>query len=338
MNLSATTIPLNQRQPRRRQRKDQACEPCRKAKTRCDHTVPICLRCQRKGAAAKCTYLSSFPDARISIPRNSSSNSRVNHRGSNDPVEDVTISPPDGLAPPFVQSTAFFGPTSFTASFLDHRDNFVAEDAGNMLSPDFNTPTSIKVYPSDKQTLRLSLGAKILNQLPTQATCETLIGIYTEKGIEYAFHQPTIVYCMKSFWATFGHSLKQQRKAENLQEIAQLLTRNTSLPLKDAEDGRAWLSSMSGQNFRWEILGILFCVLGWVATKLKSKEQETFFETQSGNRKHRFGFAMEMHECAKGCLDICTDMDVGNILMVSLLWKINTLESQCIGDTCRSYY
>ncbi|PQE22027.1 fungal specific transcription factor protein [Rutstroemia sp. NJR-2017a BBW] len=186
-----------------------------------------------------------------------------------------------------------------------------------MLSPNSTTPTSVNVYPGDKQTLRLSLGVKILSQLPTQATCEELMETYKAKGLEYAFHQPTILYCMKSLWTTFGHNLKHPRKVEKLQDIAQLLTRNTTQPLEDAEDGRAWLSSMSGQRFRWEILGILFCVLGWVAAKLKSKEQETFPEAQFGNRNHRFGFIYEMLECAEGCLNICSGLDVGNLLLVT---------------------
>jgi hypothetical protein len=336
-NSSATTVPPSHPQPRRRKRKDQACEPCRKAKTRCDHTVPICLRCQRKGAAARCIYLSSDSNTRDSTSHTSSLDGQIDHRDSNDSAENATASPIAGRAPRFAQSTAFFGPTSFSATFLEHGNNFVAEvgitgDPGNVLSPNSTTPTSVNVY---KQTLRLSLGVKSLSQFPTQATCEKLMETYTAKGIEYAFHQPTILYCMKSFWATFGHSLKHPGKVEKLQDIAQLLTRNSSQPLEDAEDGRAWLSSMSGQRFRWEMLGILFCVLGWVAAKLKSKEQEGFFETQSGNRSDRFGFALEMLECAEACLDICSDLDVGNILMVSLLWKTNTLESLITGDTCK---
>ncbi|PQE15132.1 fungal specific transcription factor protein [Rutstroemia sp. NJR-2017a BVV2] len=320
------------RDPRRRKRKDQACEPCRKAKTRCDHTVPICLRCQRKGAAARCIYLSSDSNTRASTPHTSSLDGQINHRDGNDSVGNATTSPIATPAPPFVPSAAFFGPTSFSASFLEHGNDFVAEgeitgDAGSMLSPNSNltTPTSVNVYPSDKQTLRLSLGVKILSQLPTQATCEELMETYTAKGIEYAFHQPTVLYCMKSFWATFGHNLKHPRKVEKLQDIAQLLTRNTSQSLEDAEDGRAWLSSMSGQRFRWEILGILFCVLGWVAAKLKSKEQETFLEIQSGNRNQRFGFILEMLECAEGCLSICSDLDVGNILMGEIVNAVTGL-------------
>ncbi len=43
--------------PRRRNGKQQACEPCRKAKIACDHSLPQCHRCSRRKIAHKCEYL-----------------------------------------------------------------------------------------------------------------------------------------------------------------------------------------------------------------------------------------------------------------------------------------
>ncbi|KAF2758840.1 hypothetical protein EJ05DRAFT_509736, partial [Pseudovirgaria hyperparasitica] len=40
----------------RRNGKLQACEPCRKAKLRCDHAVPACARCTRRNRADLCVY------------------------------------------------------------------------------------------------------------------------------------------------------------------------------------------------------------------------------------------------------------------------------------------
>ncbi|KAE8345283.1 hypothetical protein BDV24DRAFT_125705 [Aspergillus arachidicola] len=34
----------------------QSCEPCRKAKLRCDHARPVCGRCTTKKITAKCFY------------------------------------------------------------------------------------------------------------------------------------------------------------------------------------------------------------------------------------------------------------------------------------------
>lgn len=41
---------------RRRNRSLASCEPCRKAKVRCDHGKPICASCQRRGLHSQCWY------------------------------------------------------------------------------------------------------------------------------------------------------------------------------------------------------------------------------------------------------------------------------------------
>lgn len=43
-------------QASRKNGKAASCEPCRKAKVRCDHTRPICVRCRRRGIEARCYY------------------------------------------------------------------------------------------------------------------------------------------------------------------------------------------------------------------------------------------------------------------------------------------
>ncbi|KAF7959513.1 hypothetical protein EAE96_001129 [Botrytis aclada] len=340
--MSMITSPLsNSSNPRRRKRKDQACEPCRKAKTRCDHTTPICLRCQRKGAAANCIYVPSHPPSHG--PSSDHSMSNPSH-----PVRDVTN---DSLVSPQTSGSidsridhatasrkisGFYGPTSFSAPFLDNENGLVSDvdDEGERaLSPgSITTPPTPSIVTNGQQTAEITLGMRILSQLPDQITCESLMENYTLKSIEYAFHKPTILYCMKSLWSTFGQSLRNPRRPERLREVAYLLSKNTSTEFPEAEDGDAWLSSMSGMNFRWEILGILFCVLGHRAVGMRDRAQESFFETQTGRRKERLVFTEEMYDCAEGCVEICSKMDIGNILMLSLLWKTNTLQSEIIGD------
>nr|OQO31747.1 hypothetical protein B0A51_00649 [Rachicladosporium sp. CCFEE 5018] len=41
---------------KRRNGSDASCEPCRRAKTRCDHGKPTCLRCRRRGPDTRCWY------------------------------------------------------------------------------------------------------------------------------------------------------------------------------------------------------------------------------------------------------------------------------------------
>lgn len=341
-----TSPPSNPPRPRRRKRKDQACEPCRKAKTRCDHTIPICLRCQRKGAATNCIYLSSHPinhavpsETSISDIARRVENLPANSLASPQASESTDIRV-DG-AVPSRKDYGFFGPTSFSAPFLDDENGLVSDvgDEGeSVLSPvSISTPPTSSIFANSQQTAQIALGIKILSQLPDQATCEAVMARYTVKSIEYAFHKPTILYCMQSLWATFGPSLRHPRRPEKLRDIVHLLSKNTSTDFPEAEDGKAWLASLAGMSFRWEVLGILFCVLGQQAASMRDKEQETFFETQSGRRKERLVFAADMHECAGACVEICNNMDIGNILMLSLLWKTNGLESEIIGDMSESH-
>ncbi|ESZ95424.1 hypothetical protein SBOR_4165 [Sclerotinia borealis F-4128] len=327
MSMTTTSIPLNSPRPRPRKRKDQACEPCRKAKTRCDHTIPICLRCQRKGAATNCIYVPSHPSN-----HGHSSNSSISgftHRVEdviNDPQPTPKISESTDLrvdgAAPSRKVLGFYGPTSFSAPFLENENDFVSDvdEGGESPLDPISTSTSptLPILANDQQNAQMSSGIRILSQLPDQVTCEFLMArYYTVKSMEYAFHKPTILYCMQSLWTTFGQSLRRPRKVEKLRDIVNLLSRNTSTDFPDSEDGKAWLSSLSGQQ----------------AAVMRNKEQESFFDTQSGRRKNRLVFATELHDCAEDCLQICSKMDVGNILMLSLLWKTNTLESKIIGDT-----
>ncbi|KAM0163633.1 hypothetical protein ACHAPG_001159 [Botrytis cinerea] len=249
-----TSPPSSSPIPRRRKRKDQACEPCRKAKTRCDHTTPICLRCQRKGAAANCIYVPSHPprhghssEHSISNPSHPVRDIRNNSLVSPQPSESIDSRIDHAATSRKV--FGFYGPTSFSAPFLDNENGLVSDvdDEGECtFSPgSITTPPALSIVTNGQQTAEISLGMRILSQLPDQVTCESLMEHYTLKSIEYAFHKPTILHCMKSLWSTFGSSLRHPRKPERLREIAYLLSKNTSTEFPDAEDGDAWLSSMS---------------------------------------------------------------------------------------------
>lgn len=54
--LRTTHIEKHQNMTYRRNGKLQACEPCRKGKLRCDHMMPNCGRCVKKGKSDKCVY------------------------------------------------------------------------------------------------------------------------------------------------------------------------------------------------------------------------------------------------------------------------------------------
>lgn len=327
--------------PRRRNGKEQACEPCRKAKMRCDHTLPICHNCRRRNITEKCIYVEA-PQTRPKT-QTQRSGSRVLPQPQFNAFAQPTSfeQTSEGISQSYQEpdleddpsrfriSSGFYGPTSFSAVYE------------NVLGPNINSPQDQSPYPvspendrtEEQLSTRVSLGIKILNQLPNQATCDRIMDIYVRKGLEWGFHKPTIIHCMTSLWTHFGQALRQPRKSKDLREIAQMLSRNTLTVLREAEDPDIWLASLSGRNLRWEMIGIIFCILGKVMLVLP--EDDPFWASQSGRRMQRRDFTLEMKECADECIKLSDQMDNINMLLVILLHKRNILESQCTGDTSK---
>jgi hypothetical protein len=310
-------------------------EPCRKAKMRCDHNLPICQNCRRRNITEKCIYVEA-PQTRPKSQRSGSSVPQFSTFAQLTPLENPLT---DGSSRTpqeqdfedesslFRISSGFYGPTSFSAVYEN--------DLGpNIDTPQDRSPHVISVEndrTEEQLSARLSCGVKILNQLPNQATCDRIMDIYVRKGLEWGFHKPTIICCMNSLWTHFGQALRQPRKSKDLREIAQLLSRNTMSVLRDTEDPDTWLTSLSGRNLRWEMLGIIFCILGKVLLVLP--EDDSFWSSQSGRRMHRKDFTLEMKECVDECIKLSNQTDNINMLLVIVLFKRNILESQCTGDT-----
>ncbi|RDW92202.1 hypothetical protein BP5796_01596 [Coleophoma crateriformis] len=318
---------------------------------RCDHTLPTCLNCERRKIVERCIYLSA-PETRphnkrstgstsslVSPIRDSSLNDQLpglellNAPGSSD--EDNADDDAAILKP----SSGFFGPTSFSAVFLDSKDG-LASDVTSPSKDDehhahFQEEIKVNAYRvNEEQDAHMTLGVKVLGRLPDQATCQRIVEVYTGKnmyGMDKSFHKPALIHCMASLWSTFGVALNAPRNQRNIKEMAKILTRNTKSILRDTEDGASWLASISGWKVRWEMIGILFATLG--NTALSILETDPFWATQPGSRKSRIQFASEMVQCSNWCIQLSSQKDNINYLMISLLFKRTILESQCTGDT-----
>jgi hypothetical protein len=225
----------------------------------------------------------------------------------------------------FRPSSGFFGPTSFSAVYKEFES---PQDRISFLISGQDDQTD------EQSCSRSSLGVKVLNQLPNQAICDRIFELYSSKLLEKSFHKPTIMCCHASLWSHYGQILRQPRKIKDLRELALLFNRNTMSVLQDTDDPEFWLQSLSGQNMRWEIMGIIFCTIGYVL--LAIPEDDPLWASQTGRRTCRKQFAMEMKECVDDCINLSNQMFNINMLMVSLLFKRNILESQCTGDTSKS--
>jgi hypothetical protein len=314
---------------------------------RCDHTLPVCHQCVRRSITERCIYVEA-PQTRTKSQRSGSSTRALNPTQiaayaltaklnaispAHTPPFKVEEEEPDEPSI-FKPSSGFFGPTSFSAIFKENKG-----DLGPQVgSPQAQSPPQLPAemdYIEERSSARTALGMRVLSQLPNQSTCDRLLELFATHGTDKGFHKPTLIYCMASFWTTFGEKLRQPRKSKDLREIAQLLHKNTVSVLRDTDDGDVWLAQLSGRNIRWEMLGMLICTLGNVL--LAIPEDDAFWAAQTGRRAYRKQFALEMKECVDECVKLSNQMDNINILMISLLFKRSILESQCTGDTSKSH-
>ncbi|KAJ5620083.1 hypothetical protein N7510_004067 [Penicillium lagena] len=120
-----------------------SCEPCRRAKLRCDHTVPTCGRCRRKDKAAACVYRQNPTRAQQSMAE----------------VAAATLSPPATMSPtPLGTVQMSPGRRLLAGSPYAVRDRYI-EDWSHRLAlnstPSFLGPTSFSaVYSENEASLK----------------------------------------------------------------------------------------------------------------------------------------------------------------------------------------
>ena len=339
--------------PRRRNGKQQACEPCRKAKIACDHSLPVCDRCKRRKVASKCVYLAA-PMTRPASEgnRRESETTRLNFPPTPKTTSSTITSPrasiqtessvrPNPESGPFVRSGGFFGPTNFADIYLQNRENLGNEDI--QISIDSRDPYVTPYEGLQSQTFlmlasnelrgspRVALGVKILRSLPDQATCNFLMEWYFENSHECVLDKHSMMAIVNSLWTTYGKFLKEPRRADDLENMSSVLCKNAEKPLEEFEDYDPWIASITGTKLRWEILGGVFACL--TSATLSLPERDAFFSTQRDGRKDRKYFAVELKDCVQACITLSNYMDLLNLPMVALLAKNLILQTVISGDT-----
>ena len=310
--------------PRRRNGKQQACEPCRKAKIACDHTTPTCERCRKRKVSSKCVYLDApmtgmkKRESTADIPRAATDSSSGHKRDppsfslptptsgpSSSPILSDPARTPTG-SETFIKSGGFFGPTNFSAIFQENRENLGNEviqlsNNSDPYCPSFESLQSqtflmLSGRECNRGSPRVALGIKVLRALPDRNTCKFLLEWYNNKSREGVFHKPTVIACANSLWTTFERHLTEPRSVEDLEHISTILCTNAETAAReDFESYDMWLASFSGTNLRWETLGSIFGAL--TSATLSLQERDAFFCTQRGQRSNRKHFAMEMKDC-----------------------------------------
>ena len=339
--------------PRRRNGRPQACEPCRKRKTACDHTLPVCLRCKRRSTTAACVYLNSP----VAFARNATAQANIQTRSQptspteyprpgNQSRDAITASRrtsstsnlPKRVRPStdlFGGHNDYLGETSFSAIFKENRANLDALPTPSMslaLSPgDVNLEDTFPEHI-------LRMGIRILDATPDFSIGRTLLQdrMITTNPAGWTKYDSWAGLSgervMKSVWDVWDPDTGI-RIGENHDKVALFLCQNSCKQLEDEDDPERWRDSFSGKNMRWETIGLFFTF--WAYGALVSKNTDAHIASQPPPRNDSRTFMLELMDCANACITICNTLETSNTLFVHLLLIQRFLESMIDGDASR---
>lgn len=318
--------------PRRRNGRQQACEPCRRRKVGCDHQLPVCSRCRRGRIASKCIYLlpgESPPLSRAQRVSEIVKSPDTVRRDYNTPV--VTPTSTNSAAedkPRTGDGLGYMGATSFTAVLQEAERRLSSMRPANTF-PASSAEQSTERCPAMMKFNATEQGIAVIRSIPDRATAYYLFDLYqnvTEPWCRLATER-----IHDSMWDAFGHILDGERDSKSLGDMAAKLCFNTASKLReDHTDPRIWFAEFSGPNLRWEALGILFTC--WTGSLL-TLQCDTVPEACPSIRNMNLMSAIRLYkDDAWHCSQFCWNACEGTTLLCLLLFKHSILESITSGD------
>lgn len=203
---------------------------------------------------------------------------------------------------------------------------FLAPSALSTPSHDISQCRSVHIHTPNEAAIRL--GMNILNALPSQDVCDRLLDRYVVFE-DLVTHKPTLTFAHKSLRDTYGPYLTAPKDPKKLSFVSEKMCRNAfCLPGDSPTKNRhTWLVSFTGDNFRWEILGMLVALFGLAAIPLP--DWDPLLTSQDESRNDRRKFACGMRGLVETGLLLCDHADNVSDTSVYLLIFSTTLQTYC---------
>ncbi|KAK8035679.1 hypothetical protein PG993_010674 [Apiospora rasikravindrae] len=343
----------------RRNRKLQSCEPCRKSKLACDHSVP-CGRCIRRRCVDKCFYHpnpltrsrhtvsqpASAPAVSPSSPVGSSrglvqSIEPPHNPKRGNPVRFVGREAPvvhrASSAPPLhhahgqevvrSEKQSFLGSTSVTSMLTEDLEKL------GVPSVDLQTFSAQSVAISYD---RITKGCEVLAFLKNNSMVNQFIDCFYgnwEGDVAFCV-QPIMKMWLMELWRFHGGVLKSQNP-DKIRQLCELIWRNTQSPL--TYNGKTlpkhWILMSTGANLRWDVIGLVACYVASavVAGDTSKKLLEEYQTTQEA-------VMCSMVDIAATCLTFCRECEILDDTFLWLAAEYYALIGFVKGDVSSAVY
>ena len=210
----------------------------------------------------------------------------------------------------FSRTARYYGPTSFSSVFtenclLDSNEDYKRRRPS---SSQFGQPL-LERDRSSAPAIRKNQIITALSNIPGRDVFESLTDNFQSQN-HIMLNIVLVKHAFAGLWSTFGEQLSVPRTSEKLNLIADALFKNEEKPLPPTpDDGIEWLSTFTGPNLRFEMLGILFCFFGIAYQSLLDGDHRLSIPENQGRDRKQSSWRM------KECADICLEM----------VWKISFL-------------
>jgi hypothetical protein len=314
-----------------------ACEPCRKAKVRCDTDPPgsLCGRCRKRKTPEKCIFLDAPMTRRFRESSNDAAGSLSTPKSPSRTVQGPTgqgslssiISPGSEVSPGLSRKVAgpsgFLGSTSFSATIHDHEADASDNEFGEM-----DAVPNIDL-------VQIAMGRNILKVLPGHDDCQSLLKRYLDGPGEVGFLKASIQKVLDALFATspYRRYLKEPRKDHYLGNLSEDICRRSVEGLVLPDDAVGWMAAFSGRNTRWESMGILLTAIAHGVLAVPDREYRFLGLSRDYPEKKRAVLAIK--EAIEGCLELCKHSL--NTLVCNLLYKNLLLEKVLHGNSSKGF-
>jgi hypothetical protein len=332
-NESLTPNPIAAAPIRKRRNGLQpACEPCRKAKVRCDTFPPgsLCSRCRKRKTPDHCIFLaapmtrqfrsiSNEPGASLPTPKSPSKSTGAKAGRS---PSSAAATPISSGGRKVAGPSGFLGSTSFSATIHDHEDDAASS----------NDAEEAK-FANDMDPSQIAMGVNVLRILPGRGDCQKLLGRYMDSPGEVGFLKPSIKNVLDSLFATYQSYLREPRRDGDLEKLSEVITRSSASIFIPPEDAIGWMQAFSGPNTRWESVGILLHALAYGLLGIPDRDY-SLLEISSIYPDKKKGVLL-LKEAIESCLELCKHSL--NTLVCSLLYKNLLFETVLHGDSSKLF-
>jgi hypothetical protein len=276
--------------PKARNGQLQACEPCRKGKMACDHRIPVCDRCVRRGITDRCLYggpsLSGHPqtsnslhplptlhaefetllyghDAPSSLANKQDAGlvlgrSSCKSRSAESILQKQQLGSPTPGSLFSNPSRSFYGPTSFSSVFMEN-ESYLGPDLIQVPDESGNTANT-EASSSTEMEFLIETGIRAMRYFPTKEHCDKLLDM-SDSIFSLGFNVWMVRRTIGLIWSLYGSHLKEPRNDRDLTVVVKVLLLNGKTPLvhKSTENGVEWMNGFTGPNLRWEVRTFTFC-------------------------------------------------------------------------------